>query len=80
MDVERQVKVVHGTLILLGLALGWYVSASWFLLVAVIGAGQIAMGLTDVCGTRWTLNRLPWNRRGKRACGLGERERNVGGS
>jgi hypothetical protein len=63
MSVERQIKIVHGCLILLGLALGYYVSEYWLLLVAVIGAGQIGMGLTDVCGTRWTLNKLPWNRR-----------------
>jgi hypothetical protein len=63
MSIERQIKIVHGTLILLGLGLGWFVHPYWYLLVAVIGAGQIATGLTDICGTRSMLNKMPWNRR-----------------
>jgi hypothetical protein len=62
MPVERQIKIVHGSLILFGLALGWYVDPYWYLLVVVIGAGQIATGLTDICGTRSMLNKMPWNR------------------
>jgi hypothetical protein len=61
MSVERQIKIVHGSLIVLGLALGWYVNPYWYLLVLVIGAGQIATGLTDICGTRSMLNKMPWN-------------------
>jgi Inner membrane protein YgaP-like, transmembrane domain len=62
MNVERQIKIVHGSLILLGLALGWWLSPWWFVLAAVIGAGQIVTGLSDVCGTRACLRKMPWNR------------------
>jgi hypothetical protein len=62
MSIERQIKIVHGSLIVIGLALGSYVSPYWFLLVLLIGAGQIATGLTDICGTRAMLKKMPWNR------------------
>ena len=62
MSVERQIKIVHGSLILLGIALGTFVNPWWYALAAFIGAGQIATGLTDVCGTRACLAKMPWNR------------------
>lgn len=62
MSVERQIKIVHGSLIVLSLVLGWYVHPYWYFLAGVIGAGQIATGLTDQCGTRVCLNKMPWNR------------------
>lgn len=62
MNVERQIKIVHGSLILLSLALGLWVQPAWFALAAVIGGGQIATGLTDICGTRACLRKMPWNR------------------
>jgi hypothetical protein len=34
----------------------------WYALAAFIGAGQIATGLTDFCGTRACLAKMPWNR------------------
>ena len=62
MSVERQIKIVHGSLIVLSVILGWYVNRYWYLLAGLIGAGQIATGLTDICGTRAMLSKMPWNR------------------
>jgi DUF2892 family protein len=62
MSVERQIKIVHGSLIVLSVILGWYVNPYWYLLAGFIGLGQIATGLTDRCGTRACLNNAPWNR------------------
>jgi Inner membrane protein YgaP-like, transmembrane domain len=60
--VERQIKIVHGTLIVLSVILGWYVNPYWYLLAGFIGAGQIATGFTNRCGTRACLYKMPWNR------------------
>lgn len=62
MSVERQIKIVHGSLIVASLALGWFVNPYWYAIAFVIGAGQIATGLTDICGTRSLLAKMPWNR------------------
>jgi len=68
LSIERQIKIVHGSLILLSLALGWYASPWWYALTALIGAGQIATGLTDLCGTRVLLAKMPWNHRAASSC------------
>jgi len=62
MSVERQIKIVHGSLIVLSIILGLYINQYWYMLAGIIGAGQIATGLTDRCGTRACLTRAPWNR------------------
>lgn len=59
--VERQIKIVHGTIIVASVLLGYFVSPYWYWLAGFIGAGQIATGLTNRCGTRACLNRMPWN-------------------
>jgi rhodanese-related sulfurtransferase len=61
-SIERQIKIVHGSLILLGCVLGRLVHPYWYGLAALIGLGQIATGLTDLCGTRACLRKMPWNR------------------
>lgn len=61
-SIERQIKITHGSLIVLSLALGAVVHHWWYALAAVVGAGQIATGLTDLCGTRAFLANMPWNR------------------
>jgi hypothetical protein len=66
MSVERQIKIVHGSLIVLSLLLGWYVHPYWYWLAGIVGAGQIATGLTDRCGTRECLRRMPWNEADRR--------------
>lgn len=60
--VERQIKIVHGCLIVLSVVLGWYLNRYWYLLAGFIGAGQIVTGLTNRCGTRACLTKMPWNR------------------
>jgi rhodanese-related sulfurtransferase len=62
-SLPRQVQMVAGSLVLLGLALGVTVSP-WFLVVsAFIGAGLIFAGVTGACGMAALLARLPHNRR-----------------
>jgi rhodanese-related sulfurtransferase len=61
-SIERQIKIVHGSIILASCLLGYFVSPWWYALAAAMGAGQIATGLTDRCGTRACLRIMPWNR------------------
>jgi glyoxylase-like metal-dependent hydrolase (beta-lactamase superfamily II)/rhodanese-related sulfurtransferase len=63
MSLERQVRVVAGTLSLVGLALGVLVHPAFLGLSAFVGAGQVFAGLTDWCGMGLLLARMPWNRR-----------------
>ncbi|HUG90784.1 MAG TPA: rhodanese-like domain-containing protein [Planctomycetaceae bacterium] len=63
MSLERQVRIAAGTLVLIGVLLGWFVHP-WFLaLSAFVGAGLVFAGVTDTCGMAMLLARMPWNRR-----------------
>lgn len=60
-SLERQVRIAAGSLVLLGLVLGLFVSAYWIGLSAFIGAGLVFSGITDTCGMGMMLARMPWN-------------------
>ena len=64
MSLERQVRVVAGTLACVGGALAVAVSPWFGLLPAFIGAGLVYAGITDRCGMAMVLGKLPYNRRG----------------
>jgi rhodanese-related sulfurtransferase len=66
-SIERQVRIGAGSLVLLGVALGWFVHRGFFGLAALIGAGLIFAGVTDWCGMGMILARMPWNRGGRGA-------------
>jgi rhodanese-related sulfurtransferase len=63
MSLERQVRIVAGSLVIIGVFLGWYVSHWFFILSGFVGAGLVFAGLTDFCGMGLLLARMPWNRR-----------------
>jgi rhodanese-related sulfurtransferase len=63
-SLERQVRIAAGSLVLLGVGLGWLVHPAWLGLSAFIGAGLVFAGITDTCGMGLLLARAPWNRRG----------------
>lgn len=60
-SLERQVRMVAGTLVLIGAILAWFVHPAWIGLSAFIGAGLLVAGLTDTCGMAMILARMPWN-------------------
>lgn len=60
-SLERQVRIVAGTLVLIGVALGWLVHPAFFGLSAFVGAGLVFAGVTDFCGMGMLLARMPWN-------------------
>ena len=63
-SLERQVRIAAGSLVLIGVLLGWLVHPAFFGLCAVIGAGLLFAGVTDWCGMGLMLAKMPWNRGG----------------
>lgn len=62
MSLERQVRLTAGSLMLLGLLLGWLIHPAFALLSAFIGAGLVFSALTNTCGMGNVLLRMPWTR------------------
>ena len=60
-SLERQVRIAAGSLVLLGVLLGWLVHPVLFGLSAFVGAGLVFAGITDTCGMGMMLARMPWN-------------------
>jgi hypothetical protein len=63
MSLERQVRIAAGSLVLLGVGLG-FLHPAFFGLAGFVGAGLVFAGVTDTCGMAMLLARMPWNRRG----------------
>lgn len=62
LDLMRQVQIVAGLLILLGVGLGALVSPWFYGLAAFVGAGLMFAGITGFCGMARLLAIMPWNR------------------
>jgi rhodanese-related sulfurtransferase len=60
--LERQVRIVAGSLALTGVLLAHFVNPAFIWLSGFIGAGLIFAGITDWCGMGLLLARMPWNR------------------
>jgi rhodanese-related sulfurtransferase len=61
-DLARQVQILAGTLVLLGLLLAYLIAPLFYGLVAFVGAGLIFAGLSGSCLSARLLARMPWNR------------------
>jgi len=62
-SLERQVRIAAGSLVCIGVLLGWFVHRGFFGLSAFVGAGLVFAGVTDFCGMGLLLLKLPWNRK-----------------
>jgi rhodanese-related sulfurtransferase len=62
LEIMRQVQLVAGGLVLLGVVLGFLVSPFLLRLSAFVGAGLMMAGATGWCGMAKLLQHLPWNR------------------
>ena len=63
---ERQVRLVAGLLVLVGVLLSFI--SPWFILISgFIGAGLTFSAVTDTCGMGMMLARMPWNQKPKDA-------------
>lgn len=60
-SLERQVRIVAGSLVLIGMLLGWQVHPALYGLSAFIGAGLLFAGISNTCGMGMLLSKMPWN-------------------
>jgi hypothetical protein len=58
MTVERALRLIAGSLILLSLALGHYVSPYWYLFTAFVGLNLLQSGFTNWCPMMTLLHKL----------------------
>ncbi|MEM0898060.1 MAG: rhodanese-like domain-containing protein [Verrucomicrobiota bacterium] len=61
-SLDRQVRIMAGSIVLVGSVLGLLVHPGFFALPIFIGAGFVFSGLTDTCGMGVMLSKMPWNR------------------
>ena len=62
LPLMRQVQIVAGSLILLGLILSNTVAPAWILLTWFVGAGLTFAGITGFCGMARLLAVMAWNK------------------
>jgi len=67
-SLERQVRTAAGSLVLITLALAFFVSRYFLLGTAFVGAGLIFAGVSDICMMANVLGRMPWNRQQQQSC------------
>lgn len=60
-ELERQVRIAAGTLVLTGVLLSYFVHPYFIGLSAFVGTGLIFAGITDWCGMGLLLAKAPWN-------------------
>ncbi|MDD5085791.1 MAG: MBL fold metallo-hydrolase [Candidatus Omnitrophica bacterium] len=62
-SLERQVRLIAGILVLLGILLGWFVSSVFIWISIWVACGLILAGLTDNCLMGMLLMKLPYNKK-----------------
>jgi rhodanese-related sulfurtransferase len=62
-EMQRQVMIAAGTLVLFGTILSLLVAPAWIALNIFVGAGLAFAGITGFCGMAHLLALMPWNRR-----------------
>jgi len=61
-SLERQVRVIAGSLVLLGIALAWLVHWAFILIPTFVSCGLIVAGITNSCLMGMLLMKLPYNK------------------
>lgn len=64
-DLERQVRLVAGSLVVLGLAGGKFISPKIRTLAGVIGTGLTFSAATNTCAMGKAISAMPWNKAAK---------------
>ena len=64
-DLERQVRLAAGSLVMLGLAGGKFVSPKIRAIAGVIGTGLTFSAATNTCAMGKAISAMPWNRTAK---------------
>ena len=61
-SLERQIRIVAGTIVFVGAVLGWMIHPAFISLSAFVGAGLVFSGITDTCTMGIMLAKMPWNK------------------
>ena len=62
-EIQRQVMIGAGSLVLLGMLLGTFATPAFYWLSAFVGAGLVFAGVSGFCAMARVLAVMPWNRR-----------------
>ena len=60
MKIENFLRILAGSMVLLSVALVWFVSPWWLLLTCFVGVNLIQSALTGFCPPSLILTRLGW--------------------
>lgn len=63
LEMQRQVQIAAGSLVLLGVILSVLADSRWIGLPALVGTGLIVAGVTGWCGMAKLFALMPWNKR-----------------
>lgn len=63
LELQRQVQIAAGAMIVVGAVLGVTVSPWFHALSGFVGAGLMFAGISGYCGMARLLMKMPWNRR-----------------
>ena len=58
MSVERALRLMAGTFVLISLALGHWVNPWWYLFTAFVGLNLLQSGLTNWCPAMFVLRKM----------------------
>ena len=61
-SLERQVRVIAGSMILFGIAMSWFVHLAFIFVCVFVGSSLIYAGLSDNCMMGMLLMKLPYNK------------------
>jgi rhodanese-related sulfurtransferase len=61
-NLERQVRIAAGAIVLTGVLLAHFVDTQFIWLSGFVGAGLVFAGVTDYCGMGLLIAKLPWNK------------------
>jgi len=62
-EINRQVQIAAGSLVLAGVVLGALVAPGFYVLSGFVGAGLAFAGISGFCGMARLFALMPWNRR-----------------
>lgn len=63
MTLENSIRLMAGTLTLISVTLGYFVSPYWFLLTAFVGFNLVQSSFTKFCPAELVFDRLFFNRK-----------------
>jgi rhodanese-related sulfurtransferase len=66
-EIQRQVQLAAGSLVLLGIVGGQLMHPAFYAVSGFVGAGLMFAGLSGWCGMAKLLEVMPWNRRSAQA-------------